>query len=80
MAWAEDAVQDGPDEERARGLLAGFPGELYRCFTRGRNQVGAGSHRSVVVRANGATTGPASAEAPGRSRRRCSRPGTAASR
>ena len=34
MAWLEDAVQDGPDEDRARGMLAGFRGELYRCFTR----------------------------------------------
>ena len=37
MAWAEDAVQDGPDEERARRMLAGFRGELYRCFARRRD-------------------------------------------
>ena len=34
MAWPQDAVQDGPDEERARGMLAGFRGELYRCLAR----------------------------------------------
>jgi DDE superfamily endonuclease len=32
MAWAEDAVQDEPGEERARRLLAGFRGELRRCL------------------------------------------------
>ena len=37
MAWAEDAVHDGPDEVRARGMLAGFRGELYRCFARRRD-------------------------------------------
>ena len=34
IAWLEDAVQDGPDHEQARGVLAGFRSELYRCFTR----------------------------------------------
>ena len=34
MAWPEDAVQGGPDEERARGMLAGFRGELYRCLAK----------------------------------------------
>jgi hypothetical protein len=34
IAWLEDAVQDEADEERARGMLAAFRGELYRCFTR----------------------------------------------
>lgn len=37
MAWPQDAVQDGPDEERARGVLAGFRGELYRCLARRRD-------------------------------------------
>ncbi len=32
MARLEDAVQDGADEERARGVLAAFRGELFRCF------------------------------------------------
>jgi DDE superfamily endonuclease len=32
MAWLENAVQDVPGEDRARGLLAGFRGELYRCL------------------------------------------------
>ena len=34
MAWPEDAVQGGSGEGRARGVLAGFRGELYRCFAR----------------------------------------------
>jgi hypothetical protein len=33
MAWLEDAVDDGPGEDRSRGLLTGFRGELYRCLT-----------------------------------------------
>src|SRR5512142_3220228 len=37
MAWPGDAVQDLPDEERARGMLAGFRGELYRCLARRRD-------------------------------------------
>jgi hypothetical protein len=32
MAWLRDAVEDGAGERRARGLLAGFRGELYRCL------------------------------------------------
>jgi hypothetical protein len=75
-----DAARDGPDEERARGLLARFLGELYWLFHGPGNQAGAGPHRSAEVHANGATTHPAHAEAPGRSRRRCSRPGIVASR
>ncbi len=31
MAWPQDADQGGPGGERARGMLAGFRGELYRC-------------------------------------------------
>src|SRR6266581_3886945 len=31
MAWPEDAVQGDQDEERARGLLAAFRAEVYRC-------------------------------------------------
>ena len=34
MAWPEDAVQDGAGDEQARGMLAGFRGELYRCLAR----------------------------------------------
>ena len=37
MAWPEDAVQGGPGDEQARGVLAGFRGELYRCFARRRD-------------------------------------------
>ena len=34
IAWLEDAVQDEADEERARGMVAWFRSELYRCFTK----------------------------------------------
>jgi len=34
IAWLQGAVQDRLDEEGSRGVLAGFRGELYRCFTR----------------------------------------------
>jgi hypothetical protein len=34
MAWHEARDQAGPEEDRARGLLAAFRGELYRCLTR----------------------------------------------
>jgi hypothetical protein len=34
MAWPGDMVQDGSGEVRARGMLARFRGELYRCFAR----------------------------------------------
>ena len=34
IAWLQDAVQDEADEDRARGMLAAFRGELYRCFAR----------------------------------------------
>ena len=37
MAWPEGAVQDGAGAERARGRLAGFRRELYRCFARRRD-------------------------------------------
>jgi hypothetical protein len=33
IAWLEVAVQDGP-QGRARGILAAFRGELYRCFAK----------------------------------------------
>ena len=32
MAWPRVAVQDAQDQEQARGLLAAFGGELFRCF------------------------------------------------
>ena len=34
IAWLQDAVQDEADEDRARGMLAAFRGELYRCFAK----------------------------------------------
>jgi hypothetical protein len=34
MAWPGDVVQDGSGEVRARGMLARFGSELYRCFAR----------------------------------------------
>ena len=34
ISWPEDAVQGGSGDEQARGVFAGFRGELYRCFTR----------------------------------------------
>jgi hypothetical protein len=34
MPVPEDGVQDGPDGDRARGMLAGFRSELYRCFSK----------------------------------------------
>jgi hypothetical protein len=37
MAWPQDAVQGGPGDERARGMLAGFRGELYRCLGKRRD-------------------------------------------
>jgi hypothetical protein len=37
MAWLADAVEDGPGEDRAHGLLAGFRGELYRCLGKRRD-------------------------------------------
>jgi DDE superfamily endonuclease len=37
MAWPEDVVQDGFGAERARGVLAGFRGELYRCLGKRRD-------------------------------------------
>ena len=37
MAWLEDAVQGGTGEDQARGVLAAFRGELYRCFARRRD-------------------------------------------
>ena len=32
MAWPREAVQDGQGGEQARGVLAAFRGELFRCF------------------------------------------------
>ena len=32
MAWPQEAVEDGQVGEQARGLLAAFRGELFRCF------------------------------------------------
>jgi hypothetical protein len=37
MAWPGDAVQGGFSEEGARGMLAGFRGELYRCLEKRRD-------------------------------------------
>jgi DDE superfamily endonuclease len=37
MAWPGDVVQDGSGGVRARGMLARFRGELYRCFARRGN-------------------------------------------
>jgi len=37
MAWPQDAVQGGSGEERARGVLAWFRGELYRCLPKRRD-------------------------------------------
>src|SRR5208282_1127999 len=34
IAWLQGAVQDEADEKQARGMLAAFRGELYRCFTK----------------------------------------------
>jgi hypothetical protein len=34
MPWLQDAVQDGPDGERERGVLAWFRRELYQCLAR----------------------------------------------
>ena len=37
MAWPEDTVQGAQDEERARGLLAAFRVEVYRCLGKRRD-------------------------------------------
>jgi DDE superfamily endonuclease len=37
MAWPQVAVQEEAGEERARGMLAGFRGELYRCLGKRRD-------------------------------------------
>jgi len=37
MAWPGDAVQGDQDEEQARGLLAAFRAELYRCLGKRRD-------------------------------------------
>jgi DDE superfamily endonuclease len=37
MAWPREAVQGVPGEERARGVLAGFRDELYRCLGKRRD-------------------------------------------
>ncbi len=42
MAWPRVAVQDAQDQEQARGLLAGFRGELFRCFGKYRDTAPAG--------------------------------------
>lgn len=42
VAWLEHAVQDAAAE---RGLLAGFRGELYRCFSRRAYALLEGSRR-----------------------------------
>jgi hypothetical protein len=34
MAWREGGVEGGITGDQARGLLAGFRGELYRCFAK----------------------------------------------
>ena len=37
MAWMQVAVQEGSGGERARGMLAGFRAELYRCLGKRRD-------------------------------------------
>jgi DDE superfamily endonuclease len=37
MAWPQDAVQGRSVDEQARGVLAAFRGEVYRCFARRRD-------------------------------------------
>jgi len=37
MAWPQEAVEDGQVGEQARGLLAAFRGELYRCLGKRRD-------------------------------------------
>jgi DDE superfamily endonuclease len=37
MAWPQDAVQGRAGEERDRGVLTGFRGELYRCLGKRRD-------------------------------------------
>jgi hypothetical protein len=37
MAWPHEAVQDAQDGEQARGVLAAFRGELYRCLGKRRD-------------------------------------------
>ncbi len=37
MAWPRVAVQDAQDGEQARGVLAAFRGELFRCFGKYRD-------------------------------------------
>jgi hypothetical protein len=37
MAWPEDTVQDRAGTERARAMLAGFRGQLYRCLGKRRD-------------------------------------------
>jgi hypothetical protein len=37
IAWLEDAVQERPGEDRQRGKLAWFRGELYWCLGRRRD-------------------------------------------
>ena len=37
MAWPQEAVQDGQGGEQARGVLAAFRGELFRCLGKYRD-------------------------------------------
>ena len=37
MAWPQDAVQGRSVDEQARGVLAAFRGEVYRCLSRRRD-------------------------------------------
>jgi DDE superfamily endonuclease len=37
MAWLEDVVEEGPGQDEARGLLAGFRQDLYWCLGRRRD-------------------------------------------
>lgn len=50
IAWLKDGVEDGQGEERARGLLAGFRGELYQCLGKRRDVL---SEPSTVTSATG---------------------------
>ena len=56
MARAEDRGADLPGAERARQVLAGFRGRLYRCLTRRGDELfelGDGAPRGAVVPGGG---------------------------
>ena len=68
MAWPAEAVQDG-QARQARGMLAAFRGELYRCFGQapgcavragrcGAVQAGPGAHAGGAVAGAGVPPRP----------------------